>query len=147
MRKPYMDSLYGLPWWLRQSRTHLHCRRPRFDTWVRKIPWRRKWQTTPVLLPGKSHGQRRLVSYSPWRQKSQTPLSNWTALGNSWGSSGRISTFTAMAVNVRFQVGELRCLKPSSEVKKQNRVEYEPISKCIQPWTRLFMNYFSGPES
>ena len=31
------------------------------ETWVWKIPWRRKWQTTPVLLPGKSHGQRSLV--------------------------------------------------------------------------------------
>jgi hypothetical protein len=31
-----------------------------------KIPWRRKWQPTPVLLPGKSHGQRSLVGYSPW---------------------------------------------------------------------------------
>ena len=33
---------------------------------VKKIPWRRKWQPTPVLLPGKSHGQRSLVGYSPW---------------------------------------------------------------------------------
>ena len=31
-----------------------------------KILWRRKWQPTPVLLPGKSHGQRSLVGYSPW---------------------------------------------------------------------------------
>ena len=31
-----------------------------------KIRWRRKWQSTPVLLPGKSHGQRSLVDYSPW---------------------------------------------------------------------------------
>ena len=31
---------------------------PGFDPWVRKIPWRRKWQPTPVSLPGKSHGQR-----------------------------------------------------------------------------------------
>ena len=29
--------------------------------------WRRQWQPTPVLLPGKSHGQRNLVGYSPWR--------------------------------------------------------------------------------
>ena len=35
----------------------------------REVPWRRKWQSTPVLLPGKSHGQRSLVSYSPWRCK------------------------------------------------------------------------------
>ena len=41
-------------------------RRHRFDPWVRKIPWSRKWQTTPVFLPGKSHGQRSLASYSPW---------------------------------------------------------------------------------
>ena len=32
---------------------------------VGKIPWRRKWQPTPVFLPGKSHGQRSLVGYSP----------------------------------------------------------------------------------
>ena len=37
-----------------------------FDTWVRKIPRRRKWQPTPVFLPGESHGQRSLVGYSPW---------------------------------------------------------------------------------
>ena len=36
------------------------------DPWVGKIPWRRKWQPTPVLLPGKSHGQRSLLGYSPW---------------------------------------------------------------------------------
>ena len=44
-------------------------RRFRFDPWVRKIPWRRKWQLTPVFLPEKSHGQRRLAVYSPKGQK------------------------------------------------------------------------------
>ena len=34
-----------------------------FDPWVRKIPWRRKWQPTPVFLPGEFHGQRRLAGY------------------------------------------------------------------------------------
>ena len=33
------------------------------------IHWRRKWQPTPILLPGKSHGQRRLVGYCPWGRK------------------------------------------------------------------------------
>ena len=37
-----------------------------FNPWVRKIPWKRKWQPTPVFLPGKSHGQRGLVGYSLW---------------------------------------------------------------------------------
>ena len=43
------------------GRIHLQCRRPGFDPWVGKIPWRRKWQPTLVFLPGKSHGQRNLV--------------------------------------------------------------------------------------
>ena len=48
----------GLPWWLRWQRICLHCRRPRFDPWVWKTPWRRKWQPTLVFLPGEFHGQR-----------------------------------------------------------------------------------------
>ena len=35
--------------------------RPGFNPWVRKIPWRRKRQPTPVFLPGESHGWRNLV--------------------------------------------------------------------------------------
>ena len=45
---------------------------PGFNPWVLKIPWRRKWQPTPVFLPGKSHGQRSLVGYSPGDHKCQT---------------------------------------------------------------------------
>ena len=45
------------------------CRRRRFNPWSRKIPWRRKWRPTPVFLPGKSYGQRRLVGYSSWGGK------------------------------------------------------------------------------
>ena len=40
-----------------------------FDPLVGKIPWRRKWQPVPVLLPGKSHWWRNLVGYSPWSCK------------------------------------------------------------------------------
>ena len=40
-------SFFGLPWWLRWIRIYLQCRRPGFDPWVGKIPWRREWQ--PVL--------------------------------------------------------------------------------------------------
>ena len=43
--------------------------RPRFNPLVGKIPWRRKWQPTPVFLPGQFHGQRSLVGYSPWGSK------------------------------------------------------------------------------
>ena len=45
------------------------CRRLGSNPWVRKIPWRREWQPTPVILPGEVHGQRSLVGYSPWGHK------------------------------------------------------------------------------
>ena len=44
-------------------------KRCRFDPQVGKIPQSRKWQPAPVLLPGKFHGQRSLVGYSPWGHK------------------------------------------------------------------------------
>ena len=49
-----------------QCRTH---KRPGFSPWVRKIPWRRAWQSTPVVLPGESHGQRSLAGYGPLGRK------------------------------------------------------------------------------
>ena len=55
----------GLPWWLRWKRIGLQCRRLWFKPWVRKIPWRREWQPSPVFLPKKFHRQKRLAGYSP----------------------------------------------------------------------------------
>ena len=55
-----------LPRWRSGKEPTCQCRRwkrCRFSPWVGKIPWRRKWQPTPVFLPGKSHGQRSLVGY------------------------------------------------------------------------------------
>ena len=49
-------GLNGLPWWLSGKESACQCRRCGFNPWVRKIPWRRKGQPTPVFLPGKSHG-------------------------------------------------------------------------------------------
>ena len=53
------------------------CKRHRFDPWVGKIHWKRKWQPTPIFLPGEFHQQRSLVGYSPWAAKSQTRLRDW----------------------------------------------------------------------
>ena len=47
---------------MQKTRDHMQFRRCGFNPWVGKIPWRRKWQPTPVFLPGKSHGQRSLVA-------------------------------------------------------------------------------------
>ena len=40
------------------------CRRCGFDPWIRKIPWKRTWQSIPVFLPGKSYGQRSLADFT-----------------------------------------------------------------------------------
>ena len=53
-------------------------RRNRFDPWPGKIPWSRKRQPTPVFLPGKSHGQRRLVGCSSWGHKELDRMSMHT---------------------------------------------------------------------
>ena len=47
-----------------------------FELWVKKILWRREWLPTPVFLPGKFHGQRSLVGYSPWGHKELNMTEN-----------------------------------------------------------------------
>ena len=62
--------VHRLPWWLSGKESTCQCRRWGFDPWAEKIPWRRKWQPTPVFLPRQeSHGLRNLVGYSPWGRK------------------------------------------------------------------------------
>ena len=48
------------------DRVCLKCRRHRFNPWVGKISWKKKWQPTPVVLPGEFQTQRSLTGYSPW---------------------------------------------------------------------------------
>ena len=69
------NPLDGGAWWaavygVTQSQTLLkRLSSSRFSPWVGKIPWRRAWQPTLVFLPGKSHGQRSPLGYSPWGHK------------------------------------------------------------------------------
>ena len=77
-------------WFLKQLRASqvfsgkeysCQCRRPGFGPWVRKILWSRKWQPTPVFIPGEFHGQRSLAGYSPWgRKESHTSKHTRTEL-------------------------------------------------------------------
>ena len=69
-------SLLGLPRWLSGKEFACQCRRRRrCGPWVRKTPWRRKWQWTPVFLPGKSHGLRSLRATVHRVEKSRSWLS------------------------------------------------------------------------
>ena len=61
-------SYFSIPKWHSGKESSCPCRRHkrcRFDPWAGKVPWRRKWQPTPVFLPGKFRGQKSLVGYSP----------------------------------------------------------------------------------
>ena len=69
------NPIHGLLSWLSGKEPACQTRHG-FDPRVRKIPWRGKWQPTPVFLPGKSYGRRRVVGYSPWVTK------NWAQLNN-----------------------------------------------------------------
>ena len=67
-----VSNALRIPRWLSGKEPTCRCKRYRrcgFDPWIGKISWRRKWQPNAIFLPGKSHGQRNLVGYSPWGHK------------------------------------------------------------------------------
>ena len=63
MASPIVGFQGGLV--IKKKKSAYQCRRHGFNSWIRKIPWRRKWQLAPVFLPGKSHEQKSLAGYSP----------------------------------------------------------------------------------
>ena len=65
-----------------------------FDPWVRKIPWRRAWQPTPVFLPGESHGQSSLLRYSPQGCRVRH---NWSNLAHMHTSTSKAFLFLLVA--------------------------------------------------
>ena len=71
----------GLPRWLNGKESACQCRKCTFDSWVVKIPRRRKCQATLVFLPGESCGQRSLVGYSPW---DCIGLNRWACTHANW---------------------------------------------------------------
>ena len=71
------ERLFGFPCGASGKEPTCQSRRHGFDSWVRKISWRRKWQPTPVFLSAESHGHRSLASYNQWGHKK-----SWTRLRN-----------------------------------------------------------------
>ena len=78
--------------WLRWESICPQCGRPRLNPWIGKIPWKRKWQPAPVLLPRKLHGWKSLLGYSPWgREESDT--TGWFHV-TSWSLRLSLITFS-----------------------------------------------------
>ena len=110
----------------------------------RRSPWRRKWQPTPVFLPGKFHGQRRLVGYSLGGSKELSMIEH----------AHTHSSFTLQIIStmIRFCSHEiLKNLRPSftSAQKSANlssKKEITGISLVVQ-WLRLCANSAGGPSS
>ena len=69
-----------LPRWLSDKESSCPCRRCQFDPWVGTIPRRRKWQPTPVFLPGESHGQKSLAGYTLWGRDTTEQVSTTTTM-------------------------------------------------------------------
>ena len=72
-------DILGFPGYSDGKESSCQCRRPRFNPWIRQIPWRREWQPTPVFLSGKFHGQRILMRYSPCGHKASDTI-EWLTL-------------------------------------------------------------------
>ena len=66
---PCLSISPGFPSGSDGKESSCQCKRPRFNPWIGKVPWRREWQPTAVFLPREFHGQRSLVGYTPWGHK------------------------------------------------------------------------------
>ena len=113
--------------------------------------WRRKWQPTPVPLPGKSHGQRSLVGYSPWvREVTFTFLTSYSSLSKRnwhsdpdkmirWGTSLPSSRTPSFANKIVFLA--------SKKKKNNNRLTPPPDSELSWRWVEVELGNLVSPEN
>ena len=75
---------------------HRWCKKRKFNPWVGKIPWRKKWQPTPIFLPWRFHEERSLADYSPWGCKKSNLTDCSQTYVNSTGNSAQYSAMIYM---------------------------------------------------
>ena len=111
----------------------------KFDPWAGKIPWRRKWQPTPVLLPGKSHGWRSLVGYSPWGRKelNMTEQLHFHLCIAKW-LHNKLTSITSYSHSV-FLVREL--LRFTLLVTFKYTIQYEHSHHIVHYMSRIYFPY------
>ena len=144
-----MAVVVGLSSWCSDQKSAFQYERHAFNLWVKKIPWSRKWQPTP--LPGKSHEQRRLVGYSPLYCKSWTWLSNWACTHAFQCSSVAQSCPTLRPHEP--QHARPPCPSPAPEFPNSSVMPANPLILCrpllvlpsIFPSIRLFSNESALP--
>ena len=121
--KTWFLNMRGLPGGASGKESACQCRRCKrcgFDPGVGKISWRRKWQPTPVFLPGESHGQRSLVGYSP-RSCKEAEHTHLADLEEFIGKSMKDTQLTMGTTIVNFQCyicePGTSCCQPSWHMK------------------------------
>ena len=98
------------------------CRRRGLHPWSGKIPWRRKWQPTPVFLPGRSLGQRSLAGYNPRGPKESD-------------TTERLSTHTRLLTCLTYRFGFLHvdlCMSPQRDIGRAHPLE--TLSSLVFPF-------------
>ena len=146
----------GLPRWLQGRESARQCRRCGFDPWVRKIPWRRKWQPTPVFFPGKSQEYRSLAGYISWVTKSQMPLRNWTTIIKSILSVEvrvccnvskkhlRLWNHIEMIVNL---CSSLTSIFSTSKISKCWHLHTHLFNNLSQVWPQILSSFVIPPQN
>ena len=122
--------------WCSGKESACQCRRHRFNPWVRKIPWSRKWQPTLVFLPGKSHGQS-LEGYSPWGCKKRDMIEHACTVQVSHEWNIRIDKQVDGQIDLEFQllllyVKNVEDIIPISTSKKLNKLKINDFSYLHQ---------------
>ena len=142
----------------RDKESACQCRRHGCNPSIGKIPWRRNWQSTPVFLPGKSHGQRSLAGYSPWgckrvrhelATKQQEHISyifqnkNFISKNRNHTSDTqkKTSLFPGM---VAVRKKPIRQKQYQDEMRALNSTVYSAIQ--YYPWEHLFPYTIEQPE-
>ena len=121
----------GLSWWLLKCRRHRWCR---FDCWVRKSPWRRKWQPTPVFLSGKFHGQRSLAG-------SKRVRHNWATRRRKCWHATKFST-----LSLDEQTVQSDCQAQFNHFLVESVFRWEPVMQSWDWLAVLAVHRRAGPH-
>ena len=107
--------------------------RPGFYSWVGKIAWRRKWQPTPVLLPGKSHEWRSPVGHSPWGNKESDTTEQLRFLSFSLETMRLITLCWLEVHGYKLQGSPLHfeCPSPFSHQSKSSQWRQRQTESCL----------------
>ena len=139
---PNVLSQIGFPWWHSGKASACQCRRCkrlRFDPWIEKTHWRRKWQTAPVLLPGEFHGQKVLVDYSP-QGPQESDMTEQLSTHTHWV---KLLSFSRPVVSNSLQSHGLQhtrppCPSPSPRVFPSSCSSHLWCRPAISPYDALF---------